>query len=319
MDKTTRLNAIEDYKKKKDGFDWSGLMEYAGNVLSSRDEISTGIETPPFSKEKAEEALKEGVPYLKLEPVLIDPAQFRKKCEELEQLYIDKGLFHGAEQLQAVKKFDWDKLTDKTIGKAGVSPNDFFLDASKELCAEDEKISTILLAGLLVNVVRAYLNGTGEEMTEFLAHRDPVRTSNQPMKCPTCNEPATLGAVLEGVENSGNAKRLYCVCCGTVWPFERIRCAHCGNRNSSKLKYIHTEQDTAHRLYVCEECGGYTPTVFQDTLGAALDYDIEQTALSVLESIYLQDQADKEAKAKEGHSDTEAGTEDKEKADKAIQ
>ncbi len=313
MNKALRKTGVHKYKNKIAGFDWCGLMDYATNVLNSRDKIAEGLPTPPFSKEKAEEAVKAEVPYLQYVPVPIDPATFRKKCAELEQLYIDKGVFHGIEQLEVVMKFDWEKLSDDTIAKAGVSPNEFFLGASNELCPGDDSVASILLAGLLVNVVRAFLSGTGEEMTEFMSKQDKVRTSDQPSLCPTCGEPPTLAAVLEGQDNSGNARRLYCVCCGTVWPYERIRCAHCGTRNTTKLKYVHTEEDTAHRMYVCDECGTYMPTVFQGALGTDIDYDIEQTALSILESLYLNEKAkEAEAKAKSPEAQ-EAKEQDKDK------
>lgn len=70
------------------------------------------------------------------------------------------------------------------------------------------------------------------------------------------------------------------------WPFERIRCALCGNTNSNKLKYVYADEDPAHRMHVCEDCGGAMATVFQDALKGPMDYDIELITTGVILSMY---------------------------------
>ncbi len=59
-----------------------------------------------------------------------------------------------------------------------------------------------------------------------------------------------------------------------------------GNTNSNKLKYVYADEDPAHRMHVCEDCGGAMATVFQDALKGPMDYDIELITTGVILSMY---------------------------------
>lgn len=48
------------------------------------------------------------------------------------------------------------------------------------------------------------------------------------------------------------------------------------------------DEDPAHRLHVCSECHGALPTVFQEALGGTMDFDVEQTASSIIQSLYAE-------------------------------
>ncbi len=289
MDKTNRRLAVEDYRSKKDGLDLSDLAKYADTILGCRDVIEDKVKNSEFSKADAETAVRTGVPYLQLHPEKIDPEQFRQACVYLNQAFVDKGIHVCPSHKEIAQSFKWDKLTDETIALAGVRPNDFFMAASEEVIDSDDPSADMVLAGVLISVVRAFLDGIGEEMTYYLSRQDEVKFKDLPMLCPTCGEAPALSSVLEGSDSSGSARRLFCYCCGTSWPFERVRCARCGSRNSNKLRYIHLEQDVAHRLHVCDNCGEYIPTVFQEALNKTFDFDVEQTVSGFAESVYLGD------------------------------
>ncbi len=293
MKKTVRENALEGYKNKRDSFDWTGLMDYASKLLSSRDAIEKDIVKAEFSIESAAKALKTATPYIKLKPLNIDPKVFRQKCVQLQQLFVNNGVIHDPQQLKLIKNFNWNALSDRTIVKAGSEPTEFFILANEELCANtDDPTAPIVLAAMLVQVVRAFLANSGNEMTAYIGKHG----NNQLLKCPTCGEAPSLSAVIESAE-SNKARRLFCVCCGTVWPFERVRCARCGTRDPDKLSYIHSEQDKAHLLHLCSKCGGYTPTVFQESLGVPFDFDVEQAAIGVIEAVYMEEMLKKEGKS----------------------
>ena len=123
-------------------------------------------------------------------------------------------------------------------------------------------------------------------MTHELSKVDEAKSGDAPLGCPTCGAPAAISSVSEGTEGNSNKRYLFCSCCGTQWPFERIRCALCGNTNSNKLKYVYADEDPAHRMHVCEDCGGAMATVFQDALKGPMDYDIELITTGVILSMY---------------------------------
>lgn len=287
MTNEKRKEAIGAYRARKDSFDWNGLMDYANSLLECRDRIQETVKQVALDEEVAAKAIKEKVPYLSLKPVQIIPSEFRGHLNELVKEFLQQGIIHDEHNKSLLRSVDLSKLTDKTVELAGEDPNQFFLEAVNELQGEEKnELLQMILAGLLINAVRVYLSSLGVQMTEFVGHPGDLKVSDQPMTCPTCGQPPTLASLGNEGNIAGNSRKLFCACCGTVWPFERVRCAYCGTRNTNKLKYVHSDGDPVHRLYVCEKCGGVLPTVFQEQLGDKIDYDVEQTACGVIQSLY---------------------------------
>jgi FdhE protein len=295
MNLKRRQDAIAEYRARSGEMDWNALMDHAEAVLAARDRVEEQIPRAEFDAAKAREAVDTATPYLKLVPRRIDAADFRRFAAEILTSFTDKDIIQR-EHLDALGAVDWSRLTDETIAWAGINPDKFFINAIRELLGETpEEMAEVVLAGVLINVVRAYLDSVGEDMSEFLAREDEVTYEERPLRCPTCGQPASLSSVLEGSDKAGSARRLFCACCGTVWPFERIRCAGCGTRNSNQLEYVYANEDPAHRLHVCSACGGAVPTVFQEALKGTLDFDVEQTASGIVESLWIEQQSEEQA------------------------
>lgn len=252
-----------------------------------RDELEIAEVEDNFDSETAQKAIKSKTPYLTLRPLQINPAEFRKDLQKLQDAFIEKGVINVDEQVAKLKALDWNKLTDATIKLAGEDPTAFYEVATKEVLGEeaDEDMMAVI-AGLLLNVLRRYFQNLGEDMTHELSKVDEAKSGDAPLGCPTCGAPAAISSVSEGTEGNSNNRYLFCSCCGTQWPFERIRCALCGNTNSNKLKYVYADEDPAHRMHVCEDCGGAMATVFQDALKGPMDYDIELITTGVILSMY---------------------------------
>lgn len=287
MTKSSRQAAIAGYLKRDDGVDWKGLSDYANSMYDVRDELEIADVEDNFDTETAQKAIKSKTPYLTLRPLQIIPTEFRKDLQKLQDAFIEKGVINVDEQVAKLKALDWNKLTDATIKLAGEDPTAFYEVATKEVLGEeaDEDMMAVI-AGLLLNVLRRYFRNLGEDMTHELSKVDEAKSGDAPLGCPTCGAPAAISSVIEGTEGTSNNRYLFCSCCGTQWPFERIRCALCGNTNSNKLKYVYADEDPAHRMHVCEDCGGAMATVFQDALKGPMDYDIELITTGVILSMY---------------------------------
>lgn len=287
MTKSSRQAAIAGYLKRDDGIDWKGLTDYANSMYDVRDELEIAEVEDNFDSETAQKAIKSKTPYLTLRPLQINPAEFRKDLQKLQDAFIEKGVINVDEQVAKLKALDWNKLTDATIKLAGEDPTAFYEVATKEVLGEeaDEDMMAVI-AGLLLNVLRRYFQNLGEDMTHELSKVDEAKSGDAPLGCPTCGAPAAISSVSEGTEGNSNNRYLFCSCCGTQWPFERIRCALCGNTNSNKLKYVYADEVPAHRMHVCEDCGGAMATVFQDALKGPMDYDIELITTGVILSMY---------------------------------
>ena len=85
----------------------------------------------------------------------------------------------------------------------------------------------------------------------------------------------------------GRDREQYCGMCGTVWPFERMRCGVCGTENAARLHYFHVEGDSSHRLQNCDECGQYQRMVFEEDLSIPLSMEVEDVVMAKLDAIAL--------------------------------
>ena len=80
--------------------------------------------------------------------------------------------------------------------------------------------------------------------------------------CPACGAQAAL-SVRSGKEGE---RFLFCGRCGTGWPYPRVRCPACGERDHRRLGALHTAGEGDYRrAEVCETCRCYVKSV------AALD------------------------------------------------
>lgn len=296
--KKERQAAVEHYRNLSGDFDWNALMDYTSGVLEARDAVEDAQSVSGFNEETTRSAIASRTAYLKLSPLPVDPASFRAHCADILEDFIGRGIVHD-EQIDAMRHIDWSKLRDEVCALAGSDPNEFFIQAVPQLLGEKRsELAEVVLAGLLINVVRAYLAGCGNAMTEYLCKQSTEEALANSFKCPTCGQPASLSQIIDDEKNSGHERRLFCACCGTSWPYERRRCGLCGQRDADKLQYLCADEDKLHRLHVCEACGGVLPTVFQDALNHPFDADIEQSACGLIQSLWLEEMAEPEEHTK---------------------
>lgn len=287
--KKERQAAVDYYRNLSGDFDWNALMDYTSGVLEARDAVEDAQSAPDFNEETARSAIASGSAYLKLSPQPIDSASFRKHCSDILEDFISRGIVHD-EQIEAMRHIEWDKLRDEVCALAGSDPNEFFIEAVPQLLGEKRsELAEVVLAGLLINVVRAYLGGCGTSMSGYLSSQNREEVPANSFKCPTCGQPASLSQIIDASEDCGHERRLFCACCGTAWPYERRRCGLCGQTDTDKLQYLCADEDKLHRLHVCEACGGVLPTVFQDAMNHPFDADIEQSACGLIQSLWLEE------------------------------
>ncbi|HET7426800.1 MAG TPA: formate dehydrogenase accessory protein FdhE [Gemmatimonadales bacterium] len=100
--------------------------------------------------------------------------------------------------------------------------------------------------------------------------------------CPVCGAPPVL-SVVRGKERE---RWLHCGRCGTSWAYERVRCPMCGQRDHSRMGYLHAQGEGEHRrAEVCDACRTYVKSVMlldapdPDRL---LELDLDTAALDFL-------------------------------------
>lgn len=97
--------------------------------------------------------------------------------------------------------------------------------------------------------------------------------------CPVCGESCSMARY----EASIGARFVQCRLCRTQWALGRVRCALCGCEDSNKLGYLQAEGDSAHRVEVCDACGGYLKSVDERALGTEAILHIEELLMSALD------------------------------------
>ena len=184
---------------------------------------------------------------------------------------------------------DWKTVTtDEALNKGLVNPENFAEGLVAGMNPEIEPFTSLIIHLTL----RVILQDSVREADRRIAdnQKDTIHF-NRPLKCPVCGGLPAIACVA-GTAYHGNVKQLFCVTCGAHWPFDRIRCAVCGDQAVSDLSYVHDSGDESRRLHVCKSCHAAFPTVFVNDL-ENFDQDVDGIAISGLAAYYSEEQAKK--------------------------
>jgi FdhE protein len=100
--------------------------------------------------------------------------------------------------------------------------------------------------------------------------------------CPACGAPPLLGE-MRGKEGD---RVLRCGRCATAWPYPRIGCPACGERDHHRLGSLHGEGEGEHRrVDVCDACHSYLKVVAvldQLTPAGLIEEDLATVALDMI-------------------------------------
>jgi FdhE protein len=224
-------------------------------------------------------------PFFLQSPATIDIDLFVSALEEVAGYLADHaGLDEG--NAATLRTYDWRALVAEELSQAGYDPADY-IETIRERAEKGDSAATSSLATLVVALgLRAMLEPAAR--AAFAAVPDLVEDNlrhDKPLRCPVCGGQATLAYVGDTASSQGKGRELYCATCGTVWEFERIRCARCGSTNQGKLHYFHLEGDDAHRLHECEECGDYIRTTFAEDVVAPFVPEVEDVVMTDLDQV----------------------------------
>ncbi|MBU1636600.1 formate dehydrogenase accessory protein FdhE [bacterium] len=75
--------------------------------------------------------------------------------------------------------------------------------------------------------------------------------------CPVCGHWPSLSHLHD---KEGN-RHLWCLHCGTIWPFKRLTCPFCLNEDYQKLDFVTPETNEPYRAQVCSKCKRYVKEI----------------------------------------------------------
>ncbi|HVJ09369.1 MAG TPA: formate dehydrogenase accessory protein FdhE [Acidisarcina sp.] len=106
---------------------------------------------------------------------------------------------------------------------------------------------------------RFYARVLLQPYAENLAKRGTVDLQETTAICPFCSARPVAG-VLRG-EGDGAKRWLLCSLCATEWPFLRVACPNCGERDKDMLP-IYTASEFEHvRVEACDRCKTYLKSI----------------------------------------------------------
>jgi FdhE protein len=109
------------------------------------------------------------------------------------------------------------------------------------------------------DAARFYARVLLQPYAEHLALRGTVDLEHTAATCPFCSA-RPVAAVLRG-EGDGAKRWLLCSLCSTEWPFLRVLCPNCGEREKDSLP-IYAASDFDHvRVEACDRCKTYVKSV----------------------------------------------------------
>ena len=97
--------------------------------------------------------------------------------------------------------------------------------------------------------------------------------------CPVCGETPSVAAY----KASAGVRYVQCRLCRTQWDVPRIGCIFCDCEESDKLSYLQADDVTAHRVEICDACGGYLKVVDERALMKTSILHVEELFMSALD------------------------------------
>lgn len=287
MDLLTADRAIEGYRKA--GLDAADLarLELFRGIWEIWDEEDARV--PAYAAPDAIDLkvwYTDGEPFLRHAPVHVEAGDIARIAGRIAEYLADRGGFSEA-AVRGLVAVDWEALAAAAgMELAGSNPDAFLARAGEFARAEkgddgidgaadadDLPASVLSLVPLVLSLaLRPLLEPAQRACMDAVV---PALTAAydelpRPLTCPVCGGDPALGYVGPTPGNSGNGRELYCAQCGCVWEVERVRCARCGTRSQTKLRYLSLAGDELHRVHVCDECGGYLRTYFAGGLDSPL-------------------------------------------------
>ena len=293
MDLRIIHEAIEAYKASASPADAARLDFFEGLFALQQqraDDEARSMSFNGLASDEAEAAYCAFQPLLAKAPAVIDKTRFFGTCKRVSDYIADgAGLEEGV--VEGLRALDWYKLVGQfDLKLAGSQPAEFVEGCLKGFDAFG--IGSDVPASIVMMVVsfalRAHLQPAAEQLFALVpkAVRAGARYEH-PLSCPVCGSPATASHVAAASGIDGRSREQYCSMCGTVWPFERMRCGVCGTENATRLHYFHVEGDSSHRLQNCDECGQYQRMVFEEDLSIPLCMEVEDVVMAKLDAIAL--------------------------------
>lgn len=236
------------------------------------------------SEEILEEAWAADKPVFSFAPPRLQKERFAAICYSLREYVCDEGGL-AEEDAKAFRQVNFRTIVEQSDMELAASDPEAFIGGLLSNAYEREVPAAaahmVAMVGMLA--LRVDLELVAKAVAK--QQKKISKMNHNPLMCPVCGGTPALSKVGGESPTDGRGRTLYCAQCGTEWAIERIRCARCGTQNPQHLHYFNVEGDDAHRIYKCDECGGYIRTVFVEDALRPFSYEVEEVVSAKLDAI----------------------------------
>ena len=252
------------------------LLEFYKKLIKSQSVAQKRIGTlqPTISTAAINERLAKGESLVKFEELAIDWSLARDLFVKVISLFTHYPQLFGEipDRLKLPKAGRY--LTKKAV-KAWFT--------GKALPATlTEDISDNLIQAMIQTTLQPFLNEHALALIDFIP-KDAWRRNY----CPICGGSPDLAYM----EKEVGGRWLICSRCDSEWPYPRLQCPYCLNKEQSSITFFEDDQGL-YRLYVCNQCKCYLKVIDLRKM--------ESEVLMPLERIYTVD-LDSQAREKGYH------------------
>ena len=234
-------------KIQKDGILESDVIEFYMHIFSFQEKYYNYYKE---NKIKNSTVISNGLPLIKYDSLLVDNDIKLKTNEALNEIKSIIEKYHIRMTLDTlINKIENDKnLINEYLTL--LLQHDFtrLNDISIDL-----RIGFDEFLYILINSIKPLFIYLKDE------NKDKIDTSDWfSSSCPFCGYYPDMSKIVDSLEGK---RFLHCALCENEWPYERLSCTVCGNKNAANLGYFVTENKSPYRIDYCDECKAYIKTI----------------------------------------------------------
>lgn len=224
-------------KLKELGFPKQGQALYEALIAVNKElQSQLTISEETFNQVMVSESLGAGEPLARKMPPQIREELFHEAIHKICLLYIQYAPARG------------DEINEILNLRHKVPPGTDLQSFQKRHPA----INGNLLQLVLENAYRPYYTALAERLMKYTDLRDWKKNY-----CPVCGKKAALASL----DEAGGQRMLWCSFCTTGWPYQRLSCIECDNRDHEDLSYFYLEDDRELQIQTCNKCKSYIKTL----------------------------------------------------------
>jgi FdhE protein len=260
-DLKTQLARMAQIKREKPAY--RNLLDFYEKIFIAKEEFYQSLKALPivFDSQGVQTKFKAGSPVLDKNTIELDTEALEEFFWKLLLISREKNPANGTRLISFIKEGKLEiRKTLREMWGGNLNPHEW---------KKEDMGDPMLLYFLLTESFKPLYEYVAESLRELIE----INLWGKGY-CPVCGETPAISAIL----GEKWTRILFCVYCGTEWPFPFFMCPFCGNEEEKGITYLYVENEKQYRLEVCKSCQKYLKAVDLELIGASVPLDVENVA-----------------------------------------